>query len=475
MPPKLFISYSWSTPDYEQDILRIATELRDSGIDVILDKWDLKEGHEATAFMEKMVADEHIKKVAIFCDKTYKDKADGRKGGVGTETQIISSEVYKAQDQSKFVAVVMERDEDGKACLPVYYSSRIYIDLSDPATYATQFERLLRWVYDKPLDVKPEIGKTPAFLTDTVSSVRLATAVLARRAQDSIRNGRDNALPATREYFDTFVSELEKIRLVSGGKNDFDEDVVKSIEDFLPYRDELIDILSNIALYRYGQDSYRLVHRFIEQLVPFLDRPAHLDSWSEWDFDNYRFIVLEIYLYSIAIMLKYERFDAIPVLTSNFFVPENRGNEPMSPFESINRDMSSLSHRVARLELRRVSLAADFLKERCKGVSVQFTELMQADLVLFLKGQLGQSHYYGWVPETLIYADRHGAAFELFARSQSSQYFQNLKKVLGISSKQTLVDLANEFDNGQRHLPSRDYRRMNFKSLIGLQRLDTLP
>ena len=200
MPPKLFISYSWSSPEYEKDVMRIATELRESGIDVILDKWELREGHEATAFMEKMVADKEIKKVAMFCDSAYKDKADGRRGGVGTETQIISAEVYKAQDQNKFVAVVMERDSNGKACVPVYYSSRIYIDLSDPSTYAKEFERLLRWVYDRPVDVKPEIGKTPAFLTDSSDAIRLATAVVARRALDAIRNARETSLPATREY-----------------------------------------------------------------------------------------------------------------------------------------------------------------------------------------------------------------------------------------------------------------------------------
>ena len=49
--PKLFISYSWSSPDHEQWVVKLATELRESGIDVILDKWDLKEGHDAHAFM----------------------------------------------------------------------------------------------------------------------------------------------------------------------------------------------------------------------------------------------------------------------------------------------------------------------------------------------------------------------------------------------------------------------------------------
>jgi predicted alpha/beta hydrolase family esterase len=42
--PKLFISYSWSNPEHEQWVLDLATQLRESEVDVILDKWDLKEG-----------------------------------------------------------------------------------------------------------------------------------------------------------------------------------------------------------------------------------------------------------------------------------------------------------------------------------------------------------------------------------------------------------------------------------------------
>jgi len=142
--PKLFISYSWSTPDHEQWVLDLATELCEAGVDVILDKWDLKEGQDAITFMEQMVTAPDIKKVAIICDKLYAEKSNIRSGGVGTETQIISREVYENQSQVKFVAVISEKDEDGNPFLPVYYKSRIYIDLSDSSTYAENFERLVR-------------------------------------------------------------------------------------------------------------------------------------------------------------------------------------------------------------------------------------------------------------------------------------------------------------------------------------------
>jgi len=123
--PKLFISYSWTNSDHEAWVLRLATDLRESGVDVVLDKWDLREGHDAHAFMEKMVTDPEIRKVILICDKVYAEKADGRAGGVGAEAQIISPEIYSRQDQEKFVAVLKERDENGKPYLPVYYRSRI--------------------------------------------------------------------------------------------------------------------------------------------------------------------------------------------------------------------------------------------------------------------------------------------------------------------------------------------------------------
>ena len=164
--PKLFISYSWSSPEHETWVLNLATELRSSGVDVLFDKWDLKEGDDAYVYMEKMVSDKKIKKVLIICDKNYKEKADKRIKGVGSETQIISSELYGKQSQNKFVVATTEKDENGNLYLPVYYKSRIYFDFCDDNKYVENFKKVLRWIYEKPKNIKPEIGRKPAFLDD---------------------------------------------------------------------------------------------------------------------------------------------------------------------------------------------------------------------------------------------------------------------------------------------------------------------
>ena len=104
--PKIFISYAWGSSDL---VLELAQRLVSHGVDVVLDKWDLKEGQDKYAFMERCVNDSEITKVLIICDKAYAQKANERTGGVGDETVIISSEIYGNTKQEKFIPIIAEK------------------------------------------------------------------------------------------------------------------------------------------------------------------------------------------------------------------------------------------------------------------------------------------------------------------------------------------------------------------------------
>ena len=92
--PQVFLSYSWTSKEYQQNIIELATRMRHDGVDVKLDVWDLKEGQDKYAYMEQCVTNPEIDKVLIFSDRLYTEKANKRSGGVGNETTIISDEVY---------------------------------------------------------------------------------------------------------------------------------------------------------------------------------------------------------------------------------------------------------------------------------------------------------------------------------------------------------------------------------------------
>lgn len=475
--PKLFISYSWSSSQHEQWVIELATTLRESGIDVILDKWDLKEGHDAYAFMEQMVSDPAIEKVAIIGDKTYSEKADGRAGGVGTETQIISKEVYDNQKQDKFVLVVTEKDENGKPYLPTYYKSRIYIDLSEPDSYADNFDKLLRWVFDKPLYVKPEIGNAPAFLADA-NSISLGTTSSFKRAIDAVKNNKEYAPGAMDEYFETFLNNLERFRIEKTDE-EYDELIVKNIEEFLPYRNEAVQLFMTLAQYAPTEFNIVKIHRFLEGLIPYMRRPLEVTHYTDWDFDNFKFIVHELFLYAFSILVRYERFEQANYLLYNqYYVADNSeyGRNVMVHFPVFREYMRSLEWRNQRLELRRLSLRADLLEERSKSTGLEFRHLMQGDFILFMRAEMeDENGYSSWWPETLLYLFRFHSAFEIFARSMSAEYFEKVKCLLGVDKKEDLVDLLSSYRDGTRRLPSWEGSSINPHGLLGFEHLATKP
>ncbi|ELS3713237.1 TIR domain-containing protein [Vibrio fluvialis] len=473
--PKLFISYSWSNPTHEQWVIDLANELTESGVHVILDKWDLKEGHDSVAFMEKMVTDPQIAKVAIICDEVYASKADGRSGGVGTETQIISREVYENQEQGKFVAIIPERDSQGKAYLPIYYKSRIYIDLSEPDSYVDNFEKLLRWIYDKPLYTRPEIGKRPSFL-DESDGISLGTTAAHKRAISAIKENKPFASGALDEYLSTFVNNLEKFR-ISEKDGEFDDQVIDNIDKFIPYRNEIITLFITIAQYAPTEENALKIHRFFEALIPYMNRPENVNSWSEWDFDNFKFIIHELFLYAVAIFTKHERFTEVNMLlTQQYYVAgrSDYGKNAMVGYEVFREYLRSLEHRNNRLELRRLSLHADLLEQRSKHSGIEFRYLMQADFILFMRAEIQQADLYSrWFPDTLLYVGRFHSAFEVFARSSSKSYFEKVRCMLGIDKPSDLSELLEYYKTDPQRLPRWQFDSFSPSVLLGYDQLAT--
>jgi TIR domain len=475
--PKLFISYSWSNPEHEQWVLDLATALCESGVDVILDKWHLREGQDTISFMEQMVTNPEINKVALISDEKYAKKADVRAGGVGTEAQIISKEVYDRQDQNKFVAILPEKDENGKAFLPIYYKSRLYIDLSEVDTYSDNYEKLLRWIFDKPLYIKPEIGKRPSFLGEG-EHISLGTTATFKRCVESWKNNKPNAFGAYDDYCNTFVANLERFRL-SQIQGEFDDAVVKSIEEFLPFRNQAIQLFTTIAQYSPTQEFVQRTHRLFESLIPYMHRPENITQWREWDFDNFNFLVHELFLYVLAIFLNRDRLvQAQYLLEQQYYFDKNSGDDRsvMVSYIVFRKYLQSLDTRNQRLNLQRQSLRSDLLKERCNGTGIEFRDLMQADFVAFMRAEIeAKSDYCKWYPETLLYLGHFNSAFEIFARSVSKDYFNRVKGLLAIESVKDLEDLFMSYQDRSRQLPRWDFQSINPAILMGFDRLATRP
>ena len=88
MTPKVFISYSWTSPGHQALVKQWADQLLSDGVDVVLDIYDLKEGNDKYVFMERMVTDEAVTHVLVVSDKGYSEKADARKAGLAQNLRL---------------------------------------------------------------------------------------------------------------------------------------------------------------------------------------------------------------------------------------------------------------------------------------------------------------------------------------------------------------------------------------------------
>ena len=172
-------------------------------------------------------------------------------------------------------------------------------------------------------------------------------------------------------------------------------------------------------------------------------------------------------------------------MTNGYYVPgrSDSGRDVMASYEifwlnmpSLLLNMPSLFARNERLDLRRLSMRADLLEQRCKGIGVEFRQLMQADFILFLRDYLHRPKAtWHWRPETLLYVGRHSGAFEVFARSQSSKYFDRAKILLGIQNKDELMPLLDTFRRNYQILPRWGFESFSPHELLGFNDIATKP
>lgn len=302
-----------------------------------------------------------------------------------------------------------------------------------------------------------------------------------KRVTDALRTNKSYASGALEEYLSVFAENLERFRITQV-EGEFDEAVVENMHAFIPYRNEAIQLFMTISQYAPTDENARRLHKFFESVIPYTERPHSPQVMSrEWEYDNFKFIIHELYLYVAAVFIVGERFQQANLLMQQTFYirdPEGYGRADTNDYTIFRIYLKSLEHRKKRLKLNNANLQADLLKDRCKGTGIDFHQLAQADFVLYLRKELSEQHVFGgrWWPDTLVHMTRSHEPFEIFSRSISKSYFERAKVVLGVEDVEPLTKLAEATNSGQKHMPYGDSMFfVGLKHLTGLERIASLP
>ena len=433
--PKIFISYSWTTPKHEDWVINLAERLVSDGIDVVIDKWDLKEGQDKFTFMESMVNSTEIAKVLIILDKKYTDKADQRTGGVGTETQIISPKIYANVSQEKFIPIVTERDEEGNAFIPTFLEGRIYIDFSELQQFETRYEDLLRNIYKRPAYSKPKLGKAPTYLFEETLMNHKTSSIL-RSFDNQIEKNPKRINSILREFLDEFYSNLKQysINFTTRDEIGIGKEICDNINSYTPLRNDFIFFIDKLIKTEIEFDIEILIH-FLEKF-PLLTLPQdNRNSYSKFEFDNFRFFIHELFLYVVAIGLKNENYKFVEeILYSSYFFKDNHQNEPKR-YEKLYQYIEIIKPYYNQTYSKDFfSPMADLMIKRIPN-EISKDNFIDADLVCFYVAKLNMLR---WFPITYIY--RAVERFELFDRLISMRHFEKLKILFSVQNIQQLKD-----------------------------------
>ena len=165
--PKVFVSYSWDDEEHRGWVHGFATRLRADGVDAELDQWDVHLGDPLPEFMERAVRENDF--VLVICTPKYKERSDGRVGGVGYEGDIMTAEVFSTRNHRKFIPVL--RRGGWSSAFPSWLHGKAGVDLRRDPYSEEQYRRLLEPYTAKRLSGRPSdpdpVGLAGEAVTET--------------------------------------------------------------------------------------------------------------------------------------------------------------------------------------------------------------------------------------------------------------------------------------------------------------------
>lgn len=149
---RVFISHTSKTEAAVEWVKGLGLYLIEQGIQARLDKFHLRRGMDLPQWMCNELA--LAQKVIVVCDEAYKQKADGRMGGVGWETMIIQGDMANLPpDSTKYQVVV--RAKDLASGMPIYLKTRYAFHAPDATAEQAFRDELVKELLDWPLE--PEL------------------------------------------------------------------------------------------------------------------------------------------------------------------------------------------------------------------------------------------------------------------------------------------------------------------------------
>jgi hypothetical protein len=400
----------------------------------------------------------------VISNKKYAEKANERKGGVGTETQIITPNLYAKEKEEKFIPLVLERDDNGEPSLPIYLKSRKYIDFSRIEFFEDSYEELLRNILETPSLPKPKLGTTPpAYITDSTINLSETNNKL-KTIENQLRKSNSISIKDINSFIDLFINNLWSFdqKTIPNDLVLYGEQLFNALKSYKPLREDFVkfvDILSSSNIDNFDE----ILIGFFENAPTFNYPKENSGSWSTERFEIFKIIFHELFIYTIAVCLKNKNYAlTADLLHSKYYKKDKHKNnkepESFTFLFNYHENLENYSFKV----FRKVTGFGDYLITNLSEFLNKEDIILADTLCYFISGMEGQTIYELWFPKTYIYAESDGMNF--FEKMTSEKYFDRMKILFNVKNKSELIEKLTKTknDSKDRLSYSRGFKRIPF-------------
>jgi TIR domain len=153
------MSYSNDSDEHKAWVLQLADRLIRHGVDVILDRYDLRIGTDLPGFIESGLHD--ADRVLAVCSDRYVDKANQRQGRVGYERRILTADIMDNLDSARVIPIIRNNKAEGFKVLPLFLGSAFYIDFRNDDQYELNYSQLIHEIFGRRIAARPKLGPNP--------------------------------------------------------------------------------------------------------------------------------------------------------------------------------------------------------------------------------------------------------------------------------------------------------------------------
>ncbi len=453
--PRVFISYSWDSAEYKEKVASLATKLMGDGIDVLLDQWEMIEGNDLYAFMERSVSDDSVTNVLMLLSPQYSDRADKRTGGVGAETQIISSQVYGKTDQTKFIPIIFDRDQNGRYSKPTYLLSQLHFDLTNPDTFTEDYMKLVRRLYGHVAFEKPEKGHRPAWVDENSPAAPVADYVLL----DTLK-GQLPEQVKKKTFKDALAKAAAELVGWHAGNSNGSMTHTEYLEEYELTRRLRDGYLHAIRYYPYlGRNGARIVGDSLELMHYELEKDFSLFGSMK------QTVAYELFLSVVGIMAANDDYEALAHILNRFYAINDCYS--MQRGYTVFWDGNDTLHNAMRERdgHNYISGVAKLVLDRANPELCPKEQLIVADGICFNSALISRDEALDlrWSPKLYIY-DHSSMIMSRFSRNLFSKAM--LPGIALIFGFDDVGDFRTRYTDYQSEIRNGDYQRfLNFDSL----------